>query len=128
MADENTRRLEQRMELSVGNPRLSRDLIAQYVGKEVVLESDHIGTNVSSGFLEKYDGKRVKIKDFKQHDMDLDDSIEWNPRNYVCQRDVDSKDITNPASVRYTLPSRTINAHLIASIQTMEDVLNARGK
>ncbi len=100
-----------------GTKRLSRDLILQYVGKDIVLELGDIGMNVCSGFLEKYDGKHLDLVNFKQHICSLDKLY----RSYVHPYD-----LTSPASVKYSLPRRTINNGIVASIQSLEDVLKAQ--
>lgn len=115
-------KLEQKLErrLGVHSTKESQDLVRKYVGKKVILELGGEETPVHSGDLTSYDGRFVKIDDYKSHKITLSSYL--NP----CSRFNPLLDISNKSSVFFSLPSRTINVDLIASIQLFEDVVRQR--
>ncbi|MFH1711433.1 MAG: hypothetical protein ABH840_03935 [Nanoarchaeota archaeon] len=101
--------------------RLSSDQILQYIGKRVVVEIESTGGEISSGNLTAYDGKRVTLQDFNQHKTSLESAIELPGIQKGTIWDIESD-----YSVKYTIPRKTINAFLIATIQSFDDVLKSR--
>ena len=85
-----------------------RELLEGYVGKEVVMEIEHQDTPVVSGILKAYDGKFALIENYTQHHLYLSDLMEGESLE---------------RNIHYSLPSKLINASLIASLQTLEDIL-----
>ena len=119
MAEEKpAQKLEQR--LTSQPQRKSPELIREYVGKQVVMELGGVVVPVCSGTLVSYDGRFVKIGDFKQHEE------YFFLENMLTGNDPEKRDLSNPKSVAYSLPSRTINVNLIASIQNWDDVVKEK--
>ena len=96
--------------------RVSKDLVQQYVGKQVVIELEEVDENACSGCLAQYDGRFVKIKDYKKHQTNIPNAIKYS--------DLLDHNLTSPQSVSSSLRSKTINVNLIAPIQTLDDVLD----
>lgn len=119
MTEEQKPRIKQT--LSPSPRRISKDIIPSYIGKNIVMELEDVGYNVSSGYLEKYDGRFLLLRDYKQHTTHLESATER-----ITDIDHPSDDLISPESVRYSLPSRLINVNIIASITTLDDLLEAR--
>ena len=117
-----TPKLEQKQILK-REQRISKDIIPSYIGKEIVFEVSDVGNPVCSGYLQKYDKRFLQIKDFKQHEASLENML--NRRESFLERNP-TYDITKPESIRYALPKREIAVCLVASIQSLENVLNVR--
>lgn len=103
-------------------PRIHKDIPSNYVGKQVVMEIGGTGTNLSSGLLEQYDGRFVLIKDYKKH---------YEPLSRILDKTAfisPGCDLTNDKSIDYSLPSLTININQIASIMTLDNLIETRRK
>lgn len=111
-------KLEQRLTTSA--TRRSKDLVKDYVGKHVILELGEEGVQVCSGDLAEYDGRFVRVDNYLDHKTTLyhflDSDLKLNPH----------VDLSSSRSVSYSIPSRLINANLIASIQLFDDVMQQK--
>ncbi|MBI2448801.1 hypothetical protein HYV49_00715 [Candidatus Pacearchaeota archaeon] len=99
-----------------------KDIISSYIGKQVVIEEGNVAVNLSAGYLERYDGRFLLIKDYKKHKVNLNqvfDNTYTNPQY---------NNMTSPESVEYSLPQRAIKVNIIASIMTLDDLIEARRK
>ena len=117
MAEEKQPKLEQRLTQQTKR-RIKKYLIEDYVGKNIVMEIGDIGYGVSYGHLDSFDGGFLRISGYKNTSVTLENAITHGLVSY--------NDITSEQNIIYTLPSRTINVNLIASIQTLEEVLGVR--
>ncbi len=115
--EDSPEKLEQRLEQTPAKPGISKDILSQYVGQEVILELGHIGTNISYGFVREYDGKFMELGLFKLLKPTLGEAITSN---------LNIDNLQLQSSIRYSLPSHTINVNQIASITSLNDVINAR--
>ncbi|MEK6872336.1 MAG: hypothetical protein AABX16_05520 [Nanoarchaeota archaeon] len=119
MAQEQKQELKQMLKLT---PKISKDLVREYIGKKVVLEEGNKDVALSSGMLHSYDGRFLKINDYAEHHPDC--ILSHNLDN-TYKRD-SRYDVTNQHSVVNRLLSRLINVNLIFSIQSLEELVAGR--
>mgnify|MGYP001603793980 CR=1 FL=1 len=107
-----------------------KDIISSYVGKQVVMEIERIYGNVVSGKLIQYDGKFALIEDYRMHkeNANIKDTITESSQSLDRNPGHDITRLKRKDSVQYIIPSVAINVNQIASITTLDSILEARDR